>query len=122
MAKAEEPQQSGILHDTETETQEIKPASILHSDTNSKEVWFAGTHSDIGGGYRKNIALNNASVPLLWMENEANRAGLQLKMRDSDRGEWNWGRLVNETPTESLTPGLWYLFEDLPITSWHAHR
>jgi len=51
------------------------------------------------------------------MESEANRAGLNLKARESG-GEWDWSRLADEKPTESLTPGPWYIFEDLPITSW----
>ncbi|KAJ7440547.1 hypothetical protein B0H11DRAFT_2352530, partial [Mycena galericulata] len=44
-----------------------------------KEVWFAGCHSDIGGGLRVNDQLNNAAVPVLWMGNEAQHAGLKLK-------------------------------------------
>ncbi|KAF5362607.1 hypothetical protein D9758_009564 [Tetrapyrgos nigripes] len=87
----------------------------------SKEVWFAGTHSDIGGGYRRNITLDNAGIPLLWMENEASRTGLILRAREEGI-DWKWDALASEQPTESLTPFPWYLFEDLPIASWeHLH-
>jgi uncharacterized protein (DUF2235 family) len=42
-----------------------------------KEVWFAGDHSDIGGGHAEgNSALADAS--LVWMLGEATAAGLKL--------------------------------------------
>ncbi|RAH63521.1 hypothetical protein BO85DRAFT_360409 [Aspergillus piperis CBS 112811] len=45
-----------------------------------EEVWFAGCHSDIGGGLKLDddeaIALSH--VPLVWMVQEAQRAGLQF--------------------------------------------
>lgn len=44
------------------------------------EVWFAGGHSDIGGGWRKakgeTWPLSHA--PLVWMINEAEAAGLKF--------------------------------------------
>ncbi|KAF8144607.1 hypothetical protein K438DRAFT_577124 [Mycena galopus ATCC 62051] len=61
-----------------------------------KEVWFAGTHSDIGGGNRENMRLDLAGVPLLWMENEATTAGLHLRRRD--KVQWNWDELRTEGP------------------------
>ncbi|KAJ7315060.1 hypothetical protein DFH08DRAFT_755614 [Mycena albidolilacea] len=42
-------------------------ASEIGNLTDVKEVWFAGIHSDIGGGLEENISLNISSVPLLWM-------------------------------------------------------
>lgn len=46
-------------------------------DQNFKETWFAGVHSDIGGGYpEKESAL--AKIPLDWMVNEATTLGLQI--------------------------------------------
>ncbi|KAL5405402.1 hypothetical protein PMIN06_012130 [Paraphaeosphaeria minitans] len=45
-----------------------------------KEVWFAGCHADIGGGWPllpgEDAALSH--VPLVWMVREAQRAGLQF--------------------------------------------
>jgi uncharacterized protein (DUF2235 family) len=57
-----------------------------HPDT--KEVWFAGDHSDVGGGHDDgNSALTDAS--LRWMLGEATQAGLLLhdcqKTRDEIR-------------------------------------
>ncbi|KAJ7301375.1 hypothetical protein DFH08DRAFT_103192 [Mycena albidolilacea] len=77
-----------------------------------KEVWFAGTHSDIGGGNRKNISLDLAGVPLLWMENEATSAGLHLQARSD---VWNWEKLKRDKPFESLK-GPWWLLEKIPLT------
>ncbi|EPQ55050.1 hypothetical protein GLOTRDRAFT_27349, partial [Gloeophyllum trabeum ATCC 11539] len=44
-----------------------------------KEVWFAGTHSDIGGGNINNIKLNHSGPPFRWMSYEATQAGVRLK-------------------------------------------
>ncbi|KAJ6589856.1 hypothetical protein DFH09DRAFT_217728 [Mycena vulgaris] len=76
-----------------------------------KEVWFAGCHSDIGGGVGINDKLDNAAVPVLWMGNEAQHAGLKL---EASPVEWKWEQLETSQPTESLT-WVWRLFELLPI-------
>ncbi|KAG8711365.1 hypothetical protein FRC08_015978 [Ceratobasidium sp. 394] len=47
-----------------------------------KEVWFAGTHSDIGGGNKANKDLNLGAEPLKWMMEEAQMAGLSVKLHD----------------------------------------
>lgn len=45
-----------------------------------KQVWFAGAHSDVGGGYRPDREDRLASdVPLRWMMAEAEAAGLKLE-------------------------------------------
>ncbi|KAJ6528316.1 hypothetical protein DFH09DRAFT_935278, partial [Mycena vulgaris] len=74
--------------------------------TSIKEVWFAGTHSDI---------LDLAGVPLLWMENEATTAGLHLRPRHTG-GAWDWDKLQREGPQESLTGPFWWFMETLPLT------
>ncbi|KAJ7450761.1 hypothetical protein FB451DRAFT_973805, partial [Mycena latifolia] len=79
-----------------------------------KEVWFAGTHSDIGGGIKKNLDLNLSSVSLLWMENEAASAGLRLRARPAG-GAWNMADLQKDDLHESLTNG-WKPLEYLPLT------
>lgn len=48
---------------------------IASEDTDSVQMWFAGVHCDIGGGY-PDRGLSNIS--LQWMINEANKFGLQL--------------------------------------------
>ncbi|KAH6670319.1 hypothetical protein F5X68DRAFT_248936 [Plectosphaerella plurivora] len=43
------------------------------------EVWFAGSHADIGGGWSVTDERKNAShIPLVWMVREAMRAGLSF--------------------------------------------
>ncbi|KAJ7357885.1 hypothetical protein DFH08DRAFT_436982 [Mycena albidolilacea] len=97
------------------------PEYINHGDITStsppidiKEVWFAGSHSDIGGGLQENTALNLSSVPLLWMENEAEANGLRLKPRASG-GVWDLEDLQKHDGHESLRGG-WKPMEYLPLT------
>ncbi|KAF8261022.1 hypothetical protein EI94DRAFT_1528405, partial [Lactarius quietus] len=36
-----------------------------------KEVWFRGSHSDVGGGSVKNKTSDNGAIPSRWMAYEA---------------------------------------------------
>ncbi|GKZ81422.1 hypothetical protein AnigIFM56816_005941 [Aspergillus niger] len=58
----------GLLDEIQSPSQDIE------------EVWFAGCHSDIGGGLKldedEDLALSH--VPLVWMVQEAMRAGLRF--------------------------------------------
>ncbi|KAJ8697364.1 hypothetical protein PTI98_004174 [Pleurotus ostreatus] len=83
-----------------------------------KEVWFAGSHSDIGGGNVENRALKTFApfAPALrWMTYEAMKHGLQMRPYI---GRW-------ETPevTKSLK-GAWNILEVLPLRrpSDEGHR
>jgi hypothetical protein len=53
-------------------------------------VWFAGVHSDVGGGYKpdKNKRLLS-DIPLEWLVSEAEKSGLELEdhLRSSLRGD-----------------------------------
>jgi uncharacterized protein (DUF2235 family) len=42
-----------------------------------KEVWFAGVHSDVGGGYKDNNQLSE--IPAAWMIREASKLGLKVE-------------------------------------------
>jgi uncharacterized protein (DUF2235 family)/membrane protease YdiL (CAAX protease family) len=42
-----------------------------------RQVWFAGVHSDVGGGY-PDVESGLAQFPLLWMSEQAEAAGLVL--------------------------------------------
>jgi len=64
-----------------------------------------------GGGSEKNAELNNASVPVLWMGNEALFAGLKLRHSEV---VWDWDKLKDTSPNESLK-SVWHLFELLPF-------
>ncbi|KAJ7822849.1 hypothetical protein B0H13DRAFT_2257340, partial [Mycena leptocephala] len=91
----------------------VDRGSLDGSPVDVKEVWFAGTHSDIGGGLMKNLNLNLSSVPLLWMENEATSVGLQLPPRATG-DVWNLGDLKKDDLHESLT-WHWRPLEYLPL-------
>jgi len=55
----------------------FKPELWLASPTtNSLQMWFAGVHSDIGGGY---IEKGLSNITLHWMVDEANKFDLQLE-------------------------------------------
>ncbi|PVF91489.1 hypothetical protein CPB86DRAFT_324101 [Serendipita vermifera] len=75
-----------------------------------KEVWFAGSHSDIGGGIDHNLEANLGAVPVLWMANQAMLAGLQLRYQDG----WNLKQIRDQAPHKSMKKG-WWLLEILPI-------
>lgn len=60
--------------------QDFEPTLWMPSDkVDMKQVWFAGSHSDIGGGYApddKGLVLS--SYPLHWMLKEAEQQGLRI--------------------------------------------
>ena len=49
-------------------------------DQNIKQVWFSGSHSDVGGGYREDQS-GLSKFPLEWMIDEATSCGLSLILR-----------------------------------------
>jgi uncharacterized protein (DUF2235 family) len=60
---------------------EFDPNKERHiADEQISQVWFAGVHSNVGGGYPDDAL---AYIPLVWMLNEAQRCGLRFK---SDQG------------------------------------
>jgi uncharacterized protein (DUF2235 family) len=61
---------------------EFDPDKKRHiADEQISQVWFAGVHSNVGGGYPDDAL---AYIPLVWMLIEAQRCGLKLK---SDAGD-----------------------------------
>ncbi|KAJ7461740.1 hypothetical protein B0H11DRAFT_2055821 [Mycena galericulata] len=63
-----------------------------------KEVWFAGTHADIGGDSQ---ATALSRTVLLWMEIQASSAGLHLRSRTS-ADNWNSEAFRQDTENTSL--------------------
>ena len=43
------------------------------------QVWFAGVHSDVGGGYAPKKGALLSDLPLAWMAREATREGLEFQ-------------------------------------------
>jgi len=92
-----------------------------------RQVWFAGVHADIGGGYRESES-GLSKFPLLWMINQAKVAGLKTStamVNDLVLGKPRKdSKRIYVTPDaaarlhRSLT-GLWWLLEVLPKpTRW----
>ncbi|OCH91828.1 hypothetical protein OBBRIDRAFT_871796 [Obba rivulosa] len=79
----------------------------------TKEVWFVGTHSDIGGGIVNNEAMNRRTASLRWMVYQAIAAGLLLDMLNEGIKE-DEAKETDPEVHESLT-GVWWLLEWLPI-------
>ncbi|KAF9554449.1 hypothetical protein CPC08DRAFT_712845 [Agrocybe pediades] len=73
------------------------------------EVWFAGTHSDIGGGNVQNEGMDRSRPPLRWMVRQAGALGLRMKPFTRELSSEEHIEIK-----ESLT-GLWTVLEWLPF-------
>lgn len=65
---------------TWAEGQEYRPYLAAHSFSapqDCQQVWFAGVHGDVGGGYSENKSAL-AKIPLEWMVEEARSKGLHV--------------------------------------------
>lgn len=73
-----------------------------------RQVWFAGAHSDVGGGYTNR---HLADIPLAWMAQEAEASGLKLDwtmlpdpafqdpLSPQHESRLNWSQKDRLTPT-----------------------
>lgn len=85
-----------------------------------QEVWFAGVHSDVGGGYPEEEA-GLAKVPFRWMVKEAVAKGLRI---DPDRYQET---LLTPPPDAKAKPheslrGWWRVLEVLPQRRWNHKK
>ena len=96
-------------------TNNSEPQDIL-------QVWFAGVHSDIGGGYPE-VESGLSKYPLLWMIDEAIKSGLQVDARTVNT--LAWGRQRKNSPFSYVAPnaeallhnslhGAWWILEFVP--------
>lgn len=93
-----------------------------HVPQDSVQMWFAGNHSDVGGGYPEEVS-GLSKYPLEWIVREAERAGLRIdegmfqhlvhgKPQAGDRHDY-----VPPNPMADLHDALtggWWLLEWLP--------
>jgi uncharacterized protein (DUF2235 family) len=89
----------------------------LSANADHRQVWFAGVHSDVGGGYKDDNRLSR--IPLRWMLTEAQKAGMLvnaevLKKLDLDS---TWAQDEQAEQHESLTTA-WRALEFLPLPHW----
>lgn len=69
-----------------------------------KQVWFAGVHADIGGGYTGDKSPGLGAIPLAWMIREARAAGLRFLHNEEARILWrNGGRVPDQITVEAVT-------------------
>ncbi|VDB86422.1 unnamed protein product [Peniophora sp. CBMAI 1063] len=76
----------------------------------TKEVWFAGTHSDIGGGNVGNESLDLTRPSLRWMYSEADAAGLALNPLNP-----NYKLFAKEIDIHESLTWAWLPLEVLPF-------
>jgi uncharacterized protein (DUF2235 family) len=105
-------------------------------EQNVREVWFAGVHSDVGGGYVEQEA-GLSKIALQWMVSEAKVSGLKVNAAMES------AVLPNQDTREYVAPncaavqheslkGWWWIVEFLPLprrdpsvgyrTRWMIHR
>ena len=98
------------------------------------QVWFAGVHADIGGGYpEKESGLSK--YPLIWMIDEAVKSGLAVNPRSIN--QMAWGVQRKGSPFSYVAPdvagklhtslaGAWWILEYIPKSAkykeWPARQ
>lgn len=65
------------------------------------QVWFAGVHSDVGGGYPE-ARSGESKYPLIWMIDEAEKAGLNFNPRTVN--QLAWGVQRKNSPFKYVPP------------------
>jgi uncharacterized protein (DUF2235 family) len=95
----------------------------LGADQSIKQVWFAGVHSDVGGGYPEEEAALS-KVSLEWMAREAQQHGLRIGAAGLEQ-ILGGKRKASPNPLgplhESLS-GLWQAMEWLPRRTWNGTK
>ena len=85
-------------------------------DQDIKQVWFAGVHSDIGGGYPETES-RLAKIPLLWMMKEAQEHGLKFRQRLPNR--LVLGQNPENRPREYVAPDPLGKIHNSMSWGWH---
>jgi uncharacterized protein (DUF2235 family) len=67
------------------------------------QVWFAGVHCDVGGGYPESESAES-KYPLIWMIEEATKAGLNFNPRTVN--QLAWGVQRKNSPFSYVPPGI----------------
>ncbi|MEM7044463.1 MAG: DUF2235 domain-containing protein [Pseudomonadota bacterium] len=109
-----------------TEPQKFKMNPFIDDDQaeeqDIKQVWFAGVHSDIGGGYPDRES-GSARIPLQWMVEEAREHGVQFKQnrinqyvlgKKDGRSKEFYAAPDPEGPLHDSMKGFWPVLEWLP--------
>lgn len=81
-----------------------------------KQVWFAGVHCDVGGGYPESES-RFSSVPLDWIASEAVAEGLRLAA--ATPGNRSPSPQLQQAEIHRSLKGLWWVAELWPKIVWH---
>ncbi|MEP3890380.1 MAG: DUF2235 domain-containing protein [Hellea sp.] len=111
------------------EGQDYKPQFYAAGDAPKQDVkqrWFAGYHSDIGGGHKR-VDSGLSQFPLIWMIAEAKAAGLIVfdRMADYVTGEklytdttkYKYPKKDHKARDHNSLKGPWWLLEIIPKLS-----
>jgi uncharacterized protein (DUF2235 family) len=84
-----------------------------------KQVWFPGSHSDVGGGYPEGPESAQSKYPLEWMMVEARKAGLLFDQKRIDivlgrTADPAYVKAAVDQPVHETLTGWWRLTEFLP--------
>lgn len=92
-------------------------------EQDAKSVWFAGYHSDVGGGYKRADS-GLSQYPFIWMIEEADNAGLKVfkRMADYVSGVDIWSSTTKyeypkpqpDAPDHNSMTGIWPIAEFIP--------
>ncbi|MEK9284795.1 MULTISPECIES: DUF2235 domain-containing protein [unclassified Bradyrhizobium] len=83
----------------------------------SLQVWFSGVHCDVGGGYAE--AESSASkYPLLWMIDEAHKAGLNFNPRTVN--QLAWGIQRKNSPFTYVAPDAAGMLHNSMTAAWRV--
>ena len=83
----------------------------------SLQVWFAGVHADIGGGYLEPES-GLSKYPLIWMIEEAVKCGLSVNWGTVE--QLAWGRTRKGSPFEYAQPDVLAGQHNSMTTAWRA--
>src|SRR5258707_14748192 len=79
---------------------QFDPSTAVDQDI--RQVWFAGVHGDVGGGYPEQDS-GLLKFPLLWVIAQAEAAGLRVDRAMIDH--LGWGQVGKGGSQEYVTPG-----------------
>jgi len=106
-----------------------------------KQIWFAGVHADVGGGYGPTQGRLASDIPLAWMAREADSKGLEFErhlfvksrldphaaLHRSHKRFWKvLGRATRELPRDAVihrsVQQRWEagLYDSKPLEAWIA--
>jgi uncharacterized protein (DUF2235 family) len=102
-------EQQAFVRDRRSIERKMEPQDI-------QQVWFAGVHADIGGGYPEAESAM-AKFPLIWMIDEARKFGLALNAQTVN--QLAWGIQREDSPVRQVAPDVAGMIHNSLSGSWH---